>query len=158
MAVALEGTAPLLVEVQALVSPSALGTPRRVTHGFDPSRLALVLAVLERHAGVRFADRDVYVNLVGGLCLREPALDLAVSLALLSSAVDRAVPAELVLFGEVGLLGEVRSVSRAALRVREAAALGFARVALPARDAAADLDLPVEPIGRVAQLVGLLGL
>ena len=156
VAAALEGTAPLLVEVQALATPSALGTPRRVAHGFDGSRLALLIAVIERHAGVRFADRDIFLNLVGGLSLREPALDLAVATALISSAADRPLPTDLAVFGEIGLLGEVRAVSRTAERVREAAALGFGRVALPARAAAADLSLPTVPIESVSDLVGLL--
>ena len=156
VAAALEGTAPLLVEVQALATPSALGTPRRVAHGFDGGRLALLLAVIERHAGVRLTDRDVFLNLAGGLSLREPALDLAVAAALISSAADRPLPPDLAVFGEIGLLGEVRAVSRTAERVREAAALGFERVAMPARDAGARLPLPTVPIQSVADLVGLL--
>ena len=156
VAVAIEGTAPLLVEVQALVSGSPLGTPRRVCQGFDGARLALLLAVLERHAGVSFADRDVFVNLVGGLSLREPALDLAVAAALLSSAADRPLPAELAVFGEIGLLGEVRAVSRAADRVREAQALGFGRIALAARDATARHALPTTPLVTVSDLPRLL--
>ncbi|MEJ2582288.1 MAG: DNA repair protein RadA, partial [Acidobacteriota bacterium] len=156
VAVALEGSVPLLVEVQALVSPSVLGTPRRVAHGFDSSRLALLLAVLERHAGVAFAERDVFVNLVGGLSLREPALDLAVAAALASSAADVPLAAELAIFGEIGLLGEVRAVSRAAERVREAAALGFGRVALPTRDANGKLNLPATAISTVVDLPRLL--
>jgi len=156
VAVALEGTVPLLVEVQALVSASSLGTPRRVAQGLDSSRLALLLAVLERHAGIAFGERDVFVNLVGGLSLREPALDLAVAAALVSSAADRPLAGDLAIFGEIGLLGEVRAVSRAAERVREAAALGFARVALPARDARADLALPTTAITTVADLPKLL--
>jgi len=156
VAVALEGTVPLLVEVQALAAPSALGTPRRVAHGFDSSRLALLLAVLERHAGVALGDRDIFVNLVGGLSLREPALDLAVAAALLSSAADRPLASELAIFGEIGLLGEVRAVSRAAERVREAAALGFGRVALPTRDANGKLDLPTTAISAVTDLPTLL--
>jgi DNA repair protein RadA/Sms len=156
VAAALEGTAPLLVEVQALASPSALGTPRRVAQGFDGSRLALLVAVIERHAGVRFGDRDIFLNLVGGLSLREPALDLAVATALISSVADRPVAPDLAVFGEIGLLGEVRAVSRSADRVREAAALGFERVALPARDAGAGLPLSTIPIASVGDLVGLL--
>jgi DNA repair protein RadA/Sms len=156
VAAALEGTAPLLVEVQALATPSALGTPRRVAHGFDGGRLALLLAVIERHAGIRLTDRDVFLNLAGGLSLREPALDLAVAAALISSAADRPLPPDLAVFGEIGLLGEVRAVSRTAERVREAAALGFERVAMPARDAGARLPLPTVPIQSVADLVGLL--
>jgi DNA repair protein RadA/Sms len=156
VAVALEGTVPLLVEVQALAAPSVLGTPRRVAHGLDSSRLALLLAVLERHAGIGFSDRDVFVNLVGGLSLREPALDLAVAAALISSAADRSLSPELAIFGEIGLLGEVRAVSRAAERVREAAALGFGRVALPTRDANGKLELPTTAISTVADLPRLL--
>jgi len=156
VAAALEGTAPLLVEVQALATPSTLGTPRRVAQGFDSSRLALLVAVIERHAGVRFADRDIFLNLVGGLSLREPALDLAVAAALISSAADRPLPSDLAVFGEIGLLGEVRTVSRTIERIREAAALGFGRVALPVRAATADLPLPTVPIASVSDLVGLL--
>jgi DNA repair protein RadA/Sms len=156
VAVALEGTVPLLVEVQALAASSALATPRRVAQGFDSSRLALLLAVLDRRAGIGFGDRDVYVNLVGGLSLREPALDLAVAAALVSSAADRPLASDLALFGEIGLLGEVRAVSRAAERVREAAALGFGRVAVAARDAASKLALPTTPIATVADLPKLL--
>lgn len=156
VAVALEGSVPLLVEVQALVSLSSLGTPRRVAQGLDSSRLALLLAVLERHAGIAFSDRDVFVNLVGGLSLREPGLDLAVAAALVSSAADRPLAGDLAIFGEIGLLGEVRAVSRATERVREASALGFGRVAIPARDARSGLDLPATAITTVADLPGLL--
>ncbi len=156
VAVALEGSVPLLVEVQALAIPSSLATPRRVAQGFDSSRLALLLAVLERRAGLSLGDRDVYVNLVGGLSLREPALDLAVAAALLSSIADRPLAPDLAVFGEIGLLGEVRVVSRAAERVREAAALGFGRVALPARDANTKLKLPATAIRTVADLPSLL--
>jgi DNA repair protein RadA/Sms len=156
VAVGLEGTAPLLVEVQALVSPTALGTPRRVAYGFDGPRLALLLAVLERSAGCSLGDRDVYVNLVGGLSLREPALDLAVAAALLSSAADRPVVRGAAVFGEVGLLGEVRAVSRAADRVREAAALGFATVIVPRRDATGTYELPVVGVADVRDLAGVI--
>jgi DNA repair protein RadA/Sms len=156
VAVALEGTVPLLVEVQALAAPSVLGTPRRVAHGLDSSRLALLLAVLERHAGMSFADRDVFVNLVGGLSLREPALDLAVAAALISSAADYPLEPELAVFGEIGLLGEVRAVSRAAERAREAAALGFRHIALATRDANGKLALPTIAISTVGDLPSLL--
>jgi DNA repair protein RadA/Sms len=114
------------------------------------------VAVLERRTGLRFADQDVFVNLVGGLRLREPALDLAVAAALVSSSADRPVPADLAVFGEVGLLGEVRAVSRTSERVREAAALGFERVAMAARSADARLELPAVPIVNVSGLVELL--
>ncbi len=156
VAAAMEGTAPLLVEVQALVTPSALGSPRRVAHGLDGSRLALLVAVLERCTALRFSDQDVFVNLVGGLRLREPALDLALAAALISSVVDRPMPSDCAVFGEVGLLGEVRAVSRTSERVREAAALGFERVAMPARGAGTDVALPTVPISNVADLVELM--
>ncbi len=156
VAAVLQGQAPLLIEVQALVAPSPLATPRRVTQGFDASRLALLLAVLERRSNLRFADKEVFVNLAGGLVVREPALDLAVATALVSSVLDRPLPADLAVFGEVGLLGEVRAVSRAPERVREARALGFARVALPARSASGELELPALAVATVADLVGLL--
>jgi DNA repair protein RadA/Sms len=156
VAAVIEGQAPLLVEVQALVAPSPLAMPRRVAQGLDGSRLALLLAVLERRTGIAFTDKEVFVNLVGGLVLREPALDVAVAAALVSSATDRPLPSELVFFGEVGLLGEVRAVSRTAERVREAAALGFRRVALPARSAAGELALRTVPIASVGDLVTLV--
>lgn len=132
VAVVMEGTTPLLVEVQALVSRSALANPRRVAQGADPGRIALLLAVLEKRAGVRLGDRDVFLNVVGGFAVDEPALDVAAAAAVLSSAADRPLPDDLALFGEVGLLGEVRAVSRPAERVREAAALGFQRCGVPA--------------------------
>ncbi len=156
VAVAMEGTAPLLVEIQALVAPSSLGTPRRVAQGLDGSRLALLLAVLERRTAHQFGDRDVFVNLVGGLRLREPALDLAVAVALVSSSMDRPVPQDLAVFGEIGLLGEVRAVSRTSERVREAAALGFERVAMAARSVRSGLELPAVSIANVTDLVELL--
>jgi len=156
VAVAIEGTSPLLVEVQALVTPSRLGTPRRVAQGFDPSRLALLLAVAGRSTGAAFGERDVFVNIVGGLSIREPALDLAVTAALLSSAADRPLPEDLAIFGEIGLLGEVRAVSRAEDRLREAAAMGFGRVAIPARQAEAGEAGEIVRIARVADLAGLL--
>jgi len=156
VAVALEGTVPLLVEVQALVTPSALGTPRRVAHGLDGSRLALLLAVLERRTGLSFGDRDVFVNVVGGLSLREPGLDLAVAAAVLSSMIDRPVPPDAVVFGEVGLLGEVRAVSRAAERLREAVALGFGMALLPERDASGTARLRASGLKRVEELLKAL--
>ena len=157
VAVAVEGTSPLLVEVQALVTRSSLGTPRRVAQGFESSRLALLLAVLERHTSVSFADCDVFVNLVGGLALREPGLDLAVAAALLSSVRDRPFPDRAAVFGEVGLMGEVRAVSRAQARAQEAAALGFDRVVAPARDASAESDISILGVGEVSDLLRLLG-
>lgn len=157
VAVTVEGTAPLLVEVQALTVASSLGTPRRVARGVDPGRLALLLAVLERRLGVGFGEHDVFVNVVGGLAPREPGMDAAVAAALLSAALERPLPAGLALCGEVGLLGEMRGVSRTPERVREAAALGFDRVAVPARDAGgATAELPLIPLKDVGGLLTLL--
>ena len=123
----LEGTRPLLLEVQALVESSPLGTPRRLTLGMDGSRLAMLLAVLHRHAGVALFDQDVYVNLVGGIKVTETATDLPVLLAALSSLRNRPLPADLLSFGEVGLAGEVRPVRGGQERLGEAAKLGFKR-------------------------------
>jgi DNA repair protein RadA/Sms len=120
----MEGTRPVLVEVQALAARAGYGTPQRVATGLDPRRLA----VLERQAGASFADRDVFVNLVGGLSLREPALDLAVAAALLSSLNDRPVPADALFLGEIGLGGEIRPAAAIERRVSEASRLGFTRV------------------------------
>ncbi len=123
---AVEGTRPLLVEVQALVSPSAgFGSPRRAAHGMDAKRLALILAVLEKRLGLALGDRDVFINIAGGLKIEEPALDLAVAAALASSALDRPIDQEAVVFGEVGLAGETRSVTQVEKRLNEARRLGF---------------------------------
>ncbi len=126
-----EGTRPLLVEIQALVTPTHFPAPKRMATGFDSNRLSLLLAVLEKKSGIDFVNHDVYVNVAGGLELDEPALDLAVVAALASSRRNKPLPNNLVIFGEVGLLGEVRGVSQADVRVREAASLGFERIVLP---------------------------
>ncbi|HVG82050.1 MAG TPA: DNA repair protein RadA, partial [Methylomirabilota bacterium] len=127
----IEGTRPVLVEVQALVSSSPLATPRRAVVGWDSGRLAMVLAVLEARCGLAFAGNEVYLNVAGGLRISEPAADLAVAAALVSSLSGRPVPEDMVVFGEIGLSGEVRSVSQADLRLKEAAKLGFARALVP---------------------------
>ena len=127
----LEGSRPLLVEVQALVAPVAYGTPRRTGVGIDPNRLALLVAVLGRRAGIGLGSHDVYANLAGGLSLEEPGLDLPLALALASSLRDRPVRAASVAIGEVGLLGELRNVTGLERRLREAARLGFVRAIVP---------------------------
>ena len=129
--VVMEGTRPLLVELQGLTSPAAYGTPRRTPNGVDLYRLLLVSAVLGRRAGVRVAEEDIFLNVVGGLRIDEPAADLAMAAAIASSKKDRPVCADLVLIGEVGLSGELRAVSQTNARLREAAALGFRRAILP---------------------------
>lgn len=138
----LEGTRPILVEVQALVSTGAYGTARRMASGIDPNRLSLLLAVLEKRAGLGLAGEDVFVNVAGGLAIDEPAADLGVVAAVASSLRGRGVRPGTAVFGEVGLGGEVRGTPRAGLRVKEAAQLGFTRCVLPAanggRDTAVD--------------------
>ena len=128
----MEGTRPLLVEIQALVAPTTLGMPRRAVIGWDSGRLAMVLAVLEAHCGVRLGDCDVYLNVAGGLRITEPAADLAVAAALVSSRLGAPLPADTVYFGEVSLSGAVRPVPHAPARLKEAQKLGFARATLPA--------------------------
>ncbi|MDB5513238.1 MAG: repair protein RadA [Enterovirga sp.] len=121
----MEGTRPLLVEIQALVSPTSLGTPRRAVVGWDPSRLAMVLAVLEAHAGIKLGGHDVYLNVAGGMRITEPAADLAAAAALVSSLTGVPLPPESVFFGEIGLSGAIRPVTQIPARVKEAAKLGF---------------------------------
>jgi DNA repair protein RadA/Sms len=152
----IEGTRPLLVEIQALVAPTSLGTPRRAVVGWDSSRLAMVLAVLEAHCGVRLSGHDVYLNVAGGLRIQEPAADLAAAAALVSSLANAPLPPDAVYFGEVSLSGAVRPVPQAAARLKEAAKLGFARAVIPeaARsDAAAEPAVTLSAIGSLADLV-----
>lgn len=132
----MEGTRPVLVEIQALVSPSALGTPRRAVVGWDTSRLAMVLAVLDARCGLALGGNDVYLNVAGGLRIGEPAADLAVAAALVSSQTGIAVPHDMVVFGEIGLSGEVRAVSQTEARLKEAGKLGFSAALVPPRRAA----------------------
>jgi DNA repair protein RadA/Sms len=127
----IEGSRPILVEVQALVSTSTYGTPRRMAIGIDQNRLSLLLAVLEKRAGLSLAGDDVYVNIAGGMTIDEPAADLSVIAAVASSVRNRGLSASTAVFGEVGLSGEIRGVPQAALRVKEAGQMGFSRVVLP---------------------------
>ena len=132
----MEGTRPVLVEIQSLTAPSALGTPRRAVVGWDPGRLAMVIAVLEARCGLALAGSDVYLNVAGGLKISEPAADLAVAAALMSSLTGVPVPKETVVFGEIGLSGEVRPVAHTDQRLKEAAKLGFTRAIVPERPTA----------------------
>jgi DNA repair protein RadA/Sms len=125
-----EGTRPLLVEIQALVDTSH-GNPRRLTVGLDAQRLAMLLAVLHRHAGIVCFDQDVFVNAVGGVKITEPAADLAVLLSITSSLKNKPLPSKLIVFGEVGLAGEIRPAPRGQERLKEAAKLGFTRALIP---------------------------
>jgi DNA repair protein RadA/Sms len=136
-----EGTRPLLVEVQALVDTAHSPSPRRLSVGLEQNRLAMLLAVLHRHAGVVCFDQDVFVNAVGGVKITEPAADLAVLLAIVSSLTNRPLPKELVVFGEVGLAGEIRPAPRGQERLKESAKLGFS-VALVPKANAPKQDIP----------------
>ncbi len=131
VACSVEGTRPILIEVQALTARSNLAYPRRTTEGADNNRVNLLLAILERRLGLRLSDMDVYVNIAGGVRLREPAVDLGIVVAVISSFKDIVIDEKTLVFGEVGLSGEIRSVPQAPLRVKEAQKLGFSRVILP---------------------------
>lgn len=132
---ALEGSRPVLVEVQALVAPTGFSTPRRAVIGWDQGRLAMITAVLEARCGLQLSGCDIYLNIAGGLRISEPAADLAVAAALISSLTDVSIPAEMVLFGEVGLAGEIRPVAQPDLRLKEASKLGFTQAITPLRQA-----------------------
>ena len=152
----IEGTRPLLVEIQALVAPTSLGTPRRAVVGWDPSRLSMVIAVLEAHCGVRLSGHDVYLNVAGGLRIQEPAADLAAAAALVSSLANAPLPPHAVFFGEASLSGAVRPVAQSAARLKEAAKLGFTQAYVPeaARgEATSDSALSLTAIGALSTLV-----
>ena len=127
----IEGSRPMLVEIQALVAPQSGATPRRAVVGWDTNRLAMILAVLEARCGVSLANKDIYLNVAGGLKVTEPACDMAVATAIVSSLTQKAVPADMVIFGEVGLSGEIRAVPQPDLRLKEASKLGFERALTP---------------------------
>jgi DNA repair protein RadA/Sms len=154
----IEGTRPLLVEIQALVDSAHTPNPRRLAVGLEQNRLAMLLAVLHRHAGIATWEQDVFVNAVGGVRIGEPAADLAVCLAAVSSLSDRAIPEKVVVFGEVGLAGEVRPAPRGQERLREAAKLGFEKAVVPrANQPKARISgLEVLPVERIEQAVQLL--
>jgi DNA repair protein RadA/Sms len=157
----IEGTRPVLVEIQALVAPSLLGTPRRAVVGWDATRLAMIVAVLDARCGLSVGANDIYLNVAGGLRISEPAADLAVAAALVSALTESPVPAETVVFGEIGLSGRVRPVSHTDARLKEAAKLGFGEAWLPARPGgrgqrgrtrAAD-GIAAAPIAHLSELV-----
>ena len=131
VACVIEGSRPILAEVQALVSKTSFGTPRRMSTGFDYNRTALLIAVLEKRAGYFFGNLDTYINVVGGLRLDEPAADLPISLALISSLLDKPIDDDVIAFGEIGLAGEIRAISNVEARVKEAQRLGFQKCLLP---------------------------
>src|SRR5246127_645101 len=152
----IEGTRPLLVEIQALVAPTSLGTPRRAVVGWDPSRLSMVLAVLEAHCGVKLSGHDVYLNVAGGLRIQDPAADLAAAAALVSSLANAPLPADAVYFGEISLSGAVRPVAQTAMRLKEAAKLGFGRAVIPEMahgEVGSDTGLSLHTVGGLSNLV-----
>jgi DNA repair protein RadA/Sms len=153
----IEGTRPVLVEIQALVAPSLLGTPRRAVVGWDATRLAMIIAVLDARCGLSVGANDIYLNVAGGLRIGEPAADLAVAAALVSALTDSPVPADTVVFGEIGLSGRVRPVSHSDARLKEAAKLGFGEAWLPARPGKrgrrSEDGIATAPIGHLSELV-----
>lgn len=153
-----EGTRPLLVEIQALVDEAHAPNPKRLAVGLEQNRLALLLAVLHRHAGVACFDQDVFVNAVGGVRIAEPAADLAVLLAIVSSLRNKPLPAKLVVFGEVGLAGEVRPIQRGQERLKEAAKLGFTRAIIPKANMpkTAIAGMSIQAVERLDQAVAAL--
>lgn len=151
--VACEGTRPILVEIQALVSPASFGAPRRSTTGVDTGRLQQILAVLEKRVGIPLSKLDVIVASVGGLKVEEPAADLAVAIAIVASFRDRVIDARTVLLGEVGLGGQVRPVSQLELRLREAAKLGFKRAIIPNNQSVPELGIEIIPVAKVIDAI-----
>jgi len=143
----MEGSRPMLVEVQALVSPTSFGTARRMSLGLDANRTALLLAVLEKRVGLALGADDVFVSVAGGLEIPEPAADLGVAAAVASSLRNRPLPPDTVVFGEVGLAGEVRGAGQAPLRIREAEQMGFRRCVLPARNVSGPGEAGIELVG-----------
>jgi DNA repair protein RadA/Sms len=159
VACVMEGSRPILAEVQALVSKTAFGTPRRMSTGFDFNRAALLIAVLEKRAGYFFGNLDAYINIIGGLKLDEPGADLPVALALTSNLLDRQIPDDLAAFGEIGLAGEIRSVGHAQQRIHESARLGFTRLLIPAAGAkklTCPAGVELLPVSGIVQALALL--
>ncbi|HWR76737.1 MAG TPA: DNA repair protein RadA, partial [Thiobacillus sp.] len=152
-----EGTRPLLVEIQALVDSSQSPNPRRLSVGLEQNRLAMLLAVLHRHAGIACSDQDVFVNAVGGVKISEPAADLAVLAAIVSSLRSQPLPDKLVMFGEVGLAGEIRPVQRGQERLKEAAKLGFTQAIVPAANQPKQkiAGMEIHPVHRLDEAIGL---
>ena len=154
----IEGSRPVLVEIQALVSPSGYSSPKRAVVGWDSNRLAMILAVLEARCGMNFSTHDVYLNIAGGLKITEPAADLAVAMAVISSMTNKPLPADMVVFGEIGLSGEIRAVSQPDLRLKEAKKLGFTNAIIPNsfnKDKKQKLisDMSYHEIGNVQRLI-----
>ena len=155
----IEGTRPLIAEIQALVSSTAFPAPRRTTNGMDYNRMCLVLAVLEKRLGLRFSANDVYLNVIGGIDIDDPSADMATALALISSLTDKVVPDDLVAFGELGLAGECRAVSELERRINEAARLGFTKAVIPERNSDklhVDKKITLIPVSSVYEALKVL--
>lgn len=151
-----EGSRPVLVEMQALVAPSPMGTPRRAVVGWDSGRLSMILAVLEARAGVSFSGKEVYLNVAGGLRVSEPAADLAAAAALMSAETGQALPRDMVVFGEIGLSGEVRPVSQMDARLKEASKLGFDRALTPRhRGKSKPAGMALTELSEIVELLGI---
>src|SRR5690606_5280271 len=159
-AAAIEGLRPMMIEVQALASQSVYGTPQRTTNGFDLRRLQLLLAVLEKRGGFHFGMKDVFLNIAGGLKIEDPAIDLAIVCALLSSYEDAALPANICFVGEVGLSGEIRAVNRIEQRIAEAAKMGMDAVIIPKANskglARNDFNIAIRTAHKVSDVYGML--
>lgn len=152
----IEGSRPLLVEIQALVSPTGYASPKRAVVGWDNNRLSMLLAVLEARCGMNLSSQDVYLNIAGGLRISEPAADLAVAMAVISSLTNKPLPADMVVFGEVGLSGEIRAVSQPGLRLKEACKLGFSSAITPpthSKEKKSKVDMSIHEIGNVQRLI-----
>ncbi|MBQ2348541.1 MAG: DNA repair protein RadA, partial [Clostridia bacterium] len=150
VACTMEGSRPILAEIQALAANSGYGTPRRMSTGFDYNRMNMLLAVLEKKGGYNFGGADTYINVVGGFKLDERAVDLCAALALVSSLKDIPIPDDVIAFGEIGLAGEIRSVSQAEKRINEAARLGFKKCILPyynLKNLSSEINSSIELVG-----------
>ena len=155
----MEGTRPIVAEIQALVTQTTVPAPRRTSNGIDYNRTYLILAVLEKRLGLRFSNQDVYLNVIGGLQINEPASDLGIALALISSLTDSVIPDDIIAIGELGLSGECRGIANLELRVKEAARLGFTKAIVPAQNKKSVLKtdgIEIVPIKNVYDLLGLL--
>jgi DNA repair protein RadA/Sms len=155
----MEGARPVLAEVQALVAPTTASNPRRTSNGFDFHRAAMLLAVLEKRGGLKLSQCDAYLNIIGGLTLDEPAADLAAVVAIASSYLDKSVPSHMAAVGEVGLSGEIRSISHLEQRLSEVQRLGFTQCMIPAnrsRDLKPLPNLELLPVQNVAQALRIL--
>lgn len=151
-----EGTRPILLEVQALVASSSLGMPRRMVSGFDYGRASIIFAILEKRIGLNLASQDIFVNIAGGVKIEEPAMDLGVCLAVASSFKNKPIPEKMVVVGEVGLAGEVRAVSQMDKRIKEAARLGFKYCLLPGNNSPKAIDgLELKGIKKVEEALKL---